>query len=193
MHARVEHHAERTTRSEEDFLTGFEQWWSGGVIAVHIVVLALAALYDLFIDPVLARHGWNGASAGVLGGLVGGYVFLHAQTVSHKTLTLSARGRGRPRREHVAYIRSRLILAVPSGFVMSTVMAAIIQNPTPALLTSFGILGGFSCTLLSALTRAAEAGAKKYVSKAVFGCPTSSAPHSEPSSRADRSPTLNRE
>mgnify|MGYP003334011843 CR=1 FL=1 len=175
MNARVERHAEPTTGSEEEFLTRFEQWWSGGVIAIHIFVLALAALYDLFIDPVLASHGWNGASAGVLGGLIGGYVFLHAQTVDHETFTLNARGRGRPRREHVAYIRSRLMLAVPSGFVMSTVVAATIQNPTPALLTSFGILGGFSCTLLSALALAAEAGAKRYVSKSVFGVSTSSA------------------
>ncbi len=169
MNARVDGHAEPTKDSEDEFLTGLRLWWSGGTIAIYIVVLALAALYDLFIDPVLARHGWNGASAGILGGVIGGCVFLHSRIVDHETLTLNVLGRGRPRKEHAAYIRSRLMLAVPSGFVMSTVVASIVHNPSPALLTSFGILGGFSCTLLSSLALAAEAGAMRYVSNSIFG------------------------
>lgn len=106
MNARVDGHAEPTKDSEDEFLTGLRLWWSGGTIAIYIVVLALAALYDLFIDPVLARHGWNGASAGILGGVIGGCVFLHSRIVDHETLTLNVLGRGRPRKEHAAYIRS---------------------------------------------------------------------------------------
>ncbi|MEW1780860.1 hypothetical protein AB0305_01550 [Arthrobacter sp. NPDC080086] len=154
------------TEEAGDFLTGTRYVWSVMTIAVLTAALVLCALYDMFFEPVITQRGWAGASAGILGGVIGGYVFVLSKIVDHENLKLSQLGRGRPQREHAAYLRSRLLLAVPSGFVMSTVMAAIVHSTSPALLTAFGILGGFSCTLLPSLANAAEAAATRYASGA---------------------------
>lgn len=151
----------------DDFLTGRHYVWSVITIGVVTAMLVFCALYDLFFDPVMTQRGWIGASAGILGGVIGGFVFVVSKIVDHETLMLNDVGRGQAKKEHAAYLRSRLMLAVPSGFVMSTLATAFLHAPSPALLTSFGILGGFSCTLLPSLAHAVETAATRYAAGTV--------------------------
>lgn len=65
-------------------------------MGVLTVILLLAALYDLFVDPVITKQGWIGASTGSLGGLIGGYAFVHSRIVDNENLMLNDVGRGQP-------------------------------------------------------------------------------------------------
>ena len=148
--------------SDESELKGMNFWVPVFWLASFAAAVIILAYFDL--SRQILSNEWKGTSPGILGGTIGVFAFVGSRIIDHNKLLLNDIGRGPPKREHISYLRARLVLGVPSGFVMSTVVAAFAPHVSLACLTAFGILGGFSCTILPTLAAAAETAAVKYVS-----------------------------
>ncbi|QCP49037.1 hypothetical protein FAZ95_07460 [Trinickia violacea] len=144
-----------TTAHAPDALEGWRLQVSVAGFAMAIAFLLATPAYDLFkhILPL----SWRGTSNGVLGGTIGVLAFVASKLRDDERLGLTLLGKEPASKEHVSYLRNRLLSGVPSGFVLSVVAAAYCPNPTDALLTAAGIVGGASSTFLSTATSAIDA------------------------------------
>ncbi|MEB2540118.1 MULTISPECIES: hypothetical protein [Burkholderia] len=137
--------------------------WELGTSAVSFVmVFALLVVlpgYDLY-EHVLPPS-WRGTANGVLGGAIGVFAFIASKLRDDERLRLTVLGKEPASKEHVSYLRNRLLSGIPSGFVLSALLAAYLPNSTDALLTAAGIVGGASSTLLSTVASAVETFAAK--------------------------------
>jgi hypothetical protein len=144
-----------TAALADDRLEGWRLQVSAVGFATAIAFLIGAPVYDLF-EHILPQS-WRGTSNGVLGGTIGVLVFVASKLRDDERLGLTHLGKEPASKEHVSYLRNRLLSGVPSGFVLSVVAAAYCSNPTDAFLTAAGIVGGVSCTFLSTVTSTIDA------------------------------------
>lgn len=126
------------------------------VVSFAFVFAFLVVLpgYDLY-EHVLPAS-WRGTSNGVLGGAIGVFAFIASKLRDDERLRLTVLGKEQASKEHVSYLRNRLLSGIPSGFVLSALVAAYLPSSTDALLTAAGIIGGASSTLLSTVASAVE-------------------------------------
>jgi hypothetical protein len=148
-----------------DALTGWRFHVSVAGFALAIAFLLAVPAYDLF-EHILPLS-WRGTSNGVLGGTIGVIAFVASKLRDDERLGLTLVGKGPASKEHVSYLRNRLLSGVPSGYVLSVVVAAYWPNTTDAFLTAAGIVGGASCTFLSTATSAIDSFAIRIAGKPV--------------------------
>lgn len=142
-----------------DVLNSWELRASAASFAVAFALLLVLPGYDLY-EHVLPPS-WRGTANGVLGGAIGVFSFIASKLRDDERLRLTVLGKEQASKEHVSYLRNRLLSGIPSGFVLSVLAAAYLPNSTDALLTAAGIIGGASSTLLSTVASAVETFATK--------------------------------
>lgn len=135
--------------------------YSTAVFGAFTAAIVIGCAYDLWHH--LLPETWRGTSTGILGGTIGAMVFVASSIIDHDKLLLSELGRGPATKEHVGYLRGRLLFGVPSGFVLSAIVASLFSHASDACLTAVGIVGGFSCTFLPTIAAAADAATMKYL------------------------------
>ncbi|WP_175011027.1 hypothetical protein [Burkholderia lata] len=137
-----------------DVLSGWELRASilgFAVVFAFLVVLPGYDLYEHILPP-----SWRGTSTGVLGGAIGVFAFVASKLRDDERLRPTVLANEPASKEHVSYLRNRLLSGIPSGFVLSALVAAYLPSSTDALLTAAGIIGGASSTLLSTVASAVE-------------------------------------
>ncbi|MFM0203824.1 hypothetical protein PQR53_28645 [Paraburkholderia fungorum] len=142
-------------------LKGWSFAYPTAVFGAFTAAIVIGCAYDLWRH--LLPETWRGTSTGILGGTIGAMVFVASRIIDHDKLLLSGLGRGPATKEHVGYLRGRLLFGVPSGFVLSAIVASFFPHVSDACLTAIGIVGGFSCTLLPTMAAAADAATMKYL------------------------------
>lgn len=131
----------------------------GFILAAFSIAIAIISALDLRQHWLPAQ--WHGTSAGTLGGVIGAFGFILYGTIDHRTLGLSAAGRGPAKREHVSFYKYKLVYGTISGFVLAVLAAHFFQDTSDAFLTAVGVIGGFSGTLLSSLSHAVDKAATR--------------------------------
>jgi len=59
---------------------------------------------------------------------------------------------------HVSYLRRRLLSGIPSGFVLSALLATYLPNSNDVLLAAAGIIGGASDVFESRMAKGRRSG-----------------------------------
>lgn len=129
-------------------LTASQQRASRNLLSV-IAIISAVCLADFILH--WSPPDWRGLSHGVFGGIVGVFPYVYRLMLDDDSLTLNERGRGPAQDEHIAYLRGRLTIGIPSGFAMSSIAASFYPHCTSACLVAFGILGASSPRILESL------------------------------------------
>lgn len=130
-------------------------------ISLFTFVIGAACCLDLYWH--WSTPDWRGLSTGVLGGIIGIFPSIYFALIDKKRPGMNDAGREPAKDEHVTYLVARLTIGIPSGFVLSSIVASFVPHATSACLTGFGIVGGFSLSFLPAIDNAVNRSISKYL------------------------------